>query len=580
MLKDGDKSLHCTEFNLLPMLCYLRFLTYASCLFGFSVYGQVDFTSSNLPILVIDTHGQAILDDPKITADLGIIDNGPGQRNNMSDAFNGYVGKIGIELRGSTSQNFPKKPYGLELRDDSGEGVSSSLLGMPAEEDWALVATYNDKSLMRDALAYKLGRDLGRYAARTRFCELVMKKDVVIEGVPAKENVYMGIYMLTEKIKRDKNRVDISKLDPEEISGDDLTGGYILKIDKYTGDSGNGFSSQIAPPNRNGNQSVSFQYEYPEYDEIVSEQRQYIQTFIRNFETTLNGSTYQDETNGYAKYIDVNSFVDFLIINELSKNVDGYRLSTFMYKDKDSKGGKMVMGPVWDFNLAFGNADYCQGAPVSGWMYNFNSVCSDDGFLVPFWWKRLLMDPNFRERLALRWEELRAGVFSTSAIHSYIDSVANVLDDEAVGRNFAKWPVLGVKIWPNFYVGDTYQQEVDWLKDWVRQRTSWLDANMPNVVTAIGEEAREKSFSLRAYPNPFTSELKLEYAVSSPCQVTLELFNSLGQRVARIEQDHVTPGTHLAVFNPAGMGDGVYYFKAGTSHDRSTVIRRVIKRPN
>jgi hypothetical protein len=560
------------------MLCYLRVLTYASCVFGFSVYGQVDFTSSNLPILVIDTHGQAIPDDPKITADLGIIDNGPGQRNNMSDAFHGYVGKIGIELRGSTSQDFPKKPYGLELRDDAGEGVSASLLGMPAEEDWALIATYNDKSLLRDALAYKLGRDLGRYAARTRFCELVMQRDVVIEGVPAKENVYMGIYMLTEKIKRDKNRVDISKLDPEEISGDDLTGGYILKIDKYTGDSGSGFPSQIAPPNRSGNQSVSFQYEYPEYDEIVSEQRQYIQTFIRNFESTLNGSTYQDETNGYAKYIDVNSFADFLIINELSKNVDGYRLSTFMYKDKDSKGGKMVMGPVWDFNLAFGNADYCQGAPVSGWMYNFNSVCSDDGFLIPFWWKRLLTDSNFRERLALRWAELRAGVFSTSSIHRYIDSVANVLDDEAAGRNFTKWPVLGVKIWPNFYVGDTYQQEVDWLKDWVLQRTAWLDANMPSVVTAIGDEAREKSFSLSAYPNPFTSELKLEYTVRNPCQVTLELFNSLGQRVARIEQDHVTPGTHLAVFNPAGMGDGVYYFKVGTSQDRSTVIRRVIKR--
>ena len=559
------------------MLCYLRFLTYALCVLGFSAYGQVDFTSSNLPILVIDTHGQDVLDDPKITADLGIIDNGPGQRNSMSDAFNGYAGKIGIELRGSTSQNFPKKPYGMELRDNSGEGVSSSLLGMPAEEDWALVATYNDKSLMRDALAYKLGRDLGRYAARTRFCELVMKKDVVIEGVPAKENVYLGIYMLTEKIKRDKNRVDISKLDPEEISGDDLTGGYILKIDKYTGDSGSGFPSQIAPPNRSGNQSVSFQYEYPAYDEIVSEQRQYIQTFIRNFETTLHGSTYQDETNGYVKYIDVDSFVDFLIINELSKNVDGYRLSTFMYKDKDSKGGKLVMGPVWDFNLAFGNADYCQGAPVSGWMYNFNSVCSEDGFLIPFWWKRLLSDPNFRERLALRWVALRAGVFSTSSIHHYIDSVANVLDDEAAGRNFTKWPVLGEKIWPNFYVGDTYQQEVDWLKDWVRQRASWLDANMPAVVTAIGDEAREKGFSMWAYPNPFTSELKLEYRVSNPCQVTLELFNSLGQRVARIEQDHVTPGTHLAVFNPTGMGDGVYYFKAHTSQDRSTIIRRVIK---
>src|SRR6185295_18577145 len=168
---------------------------------------QTTFSSSNLPIIVIDTHGSIIVDDPKISADMGIIYNGPGIRNNLTDAHNNFDGKIGIEIRGSSSQMFPKKQYGIELTDVSGSSIDVSLLGMPKKDDWVLFAPYNDKSLMRDALAYKLGRDQGRYASRAKYCE------VVINGV------YEGIYVLFEKVKRDKNRVNIDKLDPAEITG-------------------------------------------------------------------------------------------------------------------------------------------------------------------------------------------------------------------------------------------------------------------------------------------------------------------------------------------------------------------------
>lgn len=338
------------------------------------------FSSSNLPIIVINTNGLVIPDEPKIKADMGIIDNGNGVRNNLTDPFNNFNGKIGIELRGSSSQSFPKKQYSIEVQDDLGNGLDASLLGMPAEEDWVLFAPYNDKSLMRDVLAYKLGRDLGRYASRTRFCELVLNGQ------------YMGIYVLMEKVKRDVNRVNIAGLNPTEITGDDLTGGYIIKIDKETGSGNGGWNSAFPPLGRMGSQQIHFQYDYPSATEIVPEQRIYIQQYIYNFEASLNSSTYNDPVNGYAKYIDVESFIDFFIINEVSKNVDGYRLSTYLFKQKDSDGGKLHMGPMWDFNLGFGNANYCTQGNPEGWVTNFNSICGQDYWLIPFWWSKLYTD--------------------------------------------------------------------------------------------------------------------------------------------------------------------------------------------
>lgn len=562
-------------------------------LFYLNTSGQarVNFTGSNLPIIVIDVHDQEIVDDPKITADMGMIDNGPGQRNNIADAFTGYEGKIGIEIRGSSSQMFPKKPYGLELRDGDGDGVDATLLGMPEEEDWSLIATYNDKSLLRDALAYKIGRDLGRYAPRTRFCELVIKKDTVVEGTPTTTLGYKGIYMLTEKIKRDKYRVDINKLDPDEISGDNLTGGYILKIDKTTGDSGAGFDSKIKSVG--SGKTIQFQYEEPAYDDVVTEQKTYIQQFINAFEAALNGPDYKDADKGYAKYINVDSFIDFLIVNEISRNVDGYRLSTFMYKDKDSKGGKLVMGPVWDFNLGFGNADYCSGQLTTGWAYDFNSVCRDDGSQIPFWWSRLLTDTAFQKRLGDRWTTLRSGKLSTSSLHAYVDSVASVLDDEAAARNFQAWSVLDEYVWPNYYVGKTYQDEVDWLKEWVEDRAAWLDEHMPKrapkpddpdpeepepptTVTATSPEDTPLQFSVS--PNPFADALTVRYTLRKPGTWSIVLIDPLGRRLSSVEARHDLAGTYEVVLSPSGLTGGIYYVQATSAVDAQRVVRKVIKR--
>ncbi|MBN8575439.1 MAG: CotH kinase family protein [Cytophagales bacterium] len=514
--------------------------------FTFSVTAQT-FLSSNLPVIVINTNNQSILDEPKITADMGIIDNGPGQRNYVSDPFNNYAGKIGIEIRGSSSQMFPKKQYGIELRDATGNGISMPLLGMPAEEDWVLFAPYNDKSLMRDVLAYKLGRDLGRYAPRTRYCELVLNGQ------------YQGVYVLIEKIKRDKNRVDVKKLEPTDNSGNSVTGGYIIKIDKESGSGNGGWISNYAPPGRSGDQRIYYQYDYPKAANITAQQRTYIQQYMSTFEATLIGTDFANPVVGYTRFVDVDSFIDFFIVNEVSKNVDGYRLSTYLHKQRDSDGGKLLMGPVWDFNLGFGNCDYCTTGTPTGWVTSFNSVCPQDYWLIPFWWNRLYQDSNYRNRLAVRWAELRADKFSTPRIHAYIDSVYTVLNSESAIRNFQKWPVLGQYVWPNFYVGSTFQSEVVWLKDWVTNRMNWLDLNMPKIVTGV----EVKEFKVSVFPNPFHQELQVEYELEQGGDFTFEVCTPLGQSVVKHYQTQAQAGTYrFSVQAETPLLPGVYFYKA------------------
>lgn len=392
------------------------------------------FTTSNLPIVVINTNGQTIVDDPRIVCDMGVIDNGFGVINSISDPFNDYNGKISIEYRGSSSQTFPKKPYALETQDSIGNNNNVSLLDMPIENDWILYAPYSDKALMRNFLTFDLGRKMGHYSTRTVYCELVINGD------------YKGIYILMEKIKRDKDRVDIAKLDADDLAGDSLTGGYIVKFDKYTGTGGVDWLSDF--PNISGG-SLYIQYHYPEATALQPQQLNYIEQYVDSFEYALNGLNFADTSIGYAKYIDINSFIDFYIINEISKNIDGYRLSTYIHKDKQSKGGKLTMGPFWDFNLAFGNADYCNGGITSGW--EVNGGCGGNN---PFWFERLLDDTIYENKLKCRWEYLREKSFHQDSIFNFIDSMALYLND-AQQRNFQQWPTLGAYVWPNFYVGNS-----------------------------------------------------------------------------------------------------------------------------
>lgn len=493
-------------------------ILFAALLLLAGAQAQVSFQSSDLPIVVINTFGVEIPDEPKIMANMGIIYNGPGQRNFLNNSFNAYSGAIGIELRGSTSLALSdKKPYAVETRNADGSNLNVALLGMPSENDWVFLAPFSDKSLMRDVLTYTLAGRIMPWAPRARFVEVLVNGD------------YKGVYAILESIKRDNNRVNIATLNPDENTGDDLTGGYILKIDKWTGSSNDGFRSNFAPPGNPAGEVV-YQYHYPKPQDISGPQQAYIQQYMHTFESLMAATNYADPVSGYPSAIDVQSFVDFFLINEITRNVDGYRLSTFLYKNKNSNGGKLKMGPVWDFNIALGNANYCLGGETTGWAADFNTVCPGDYWLIPFWWDRLRDDPAFLSEIRTRWQQLRANTFSNAAIMGTIDSMAAVVQ-EAQGRNFQRWPILGQHVWPNNYVGVTYAAEVNYLKYWLGQRLAWMDGEIGAFPVPVNEPAPGNP--LRVFPNPAANAetVVFEFFADGAQWVELEIFDLTGRRV-------------------------------------------------
>lgn len=430
-----------------------------------STYGPVPSwfygisTSSNLPLVRINTNGATIVDDPRVNGTMGITDNGPGLRNYLTDPFNDFFGNIDIEIRGSTSQQYPKKGYGLELHDSLGGNLNASLLGMPAENDWILYGPYPDKTLLRNELTYHVFDQLGHYSPRYRYCELYIN------------NQYLGVYSLMEKIKIDNSRLDIPTLDADDNAGDSLTGGYILKIDKVTGSGTYSWVSPLDP-------DVWFIRHDPDDGLVTASQAAYIEDYVTDFEYALQGPSFADPDIGYRAYADVNSFIDFMLMQELGRTVDGYRSSSFLHKTTDSRGGKLRMGPMWDFNLSYGNANYCDSYLTAGWQYEFNIVCPGYTPHIPFWWDRFLDDPQFQNEIRCRWDYLRAGPLHTDSLHAWVDSVALHLN-ESMNRNFDRWPIMGVFVNWNYYVGATYADEINYLKTWLTNRTAWMDANLP-----------------------------------------------------------------------------------------------------
>lgn len=528
-------------------------LLFICCLLFGRAYAQVNFTDSDLPIVVIQTNSQIITDTARIVVDMGIIYNGVGNRNYMTDPFNHYYGKISIEIRGSTSQQYPKKSYGLETQDAVGNNLDTSLLGMPRENDWILYGAYPDKTLMRNEITYDLFREMGHYDARYRYVELVINGS------------YRGVYSLMERIKQDPNRVDIGKLTPADTSGNELTGGYIIKVDKLTGSSSSYWTS-VADPN------VRYLYHDPEDNELTLHQKNYIRQYVENFENTMLSPGFADQLTGYPSLIEVNSFVDFMIMQELGRTVDGYRSSSFMYKEKDSRGGLLHAGPMWDFNLSYGNADYCAAYDTAGYQMHFNDTCPSFTSYIPFFWERFLDDTAFTSRLRCRWEQLRSTVFSEDSIHQRIDALAARLN-ESQARNFTRWPILGVYVNWNYFVGNTYQEELDYLKWWFKARMSWLDQNWPGTCNSVflGNEVVAGMPPHQAFPNPARDYFMLR--IYEPVQVSgarFILVDAAGRTV--LEQDDIQ--ANELMIHRGDLPAGLYYYRL--SSPAFTVAGKVI----
>jgi hypothetical protein len=497
------------QLNSMKRLLFLLLFVYTFQCFASA---QV-LTESNLPIIVINSNGEEITADGRVDASMKIYFKEDGSTNSINDVPNDFDGSIGIKLRGQTSLFlFDKKSYSVETRDAEGQDSTYNLLGMPKESDWVLHGPFSDKSLMRNALLYTMADDILAYSPRVQMVEIVVNDD------------YKGVYLFTEKIKRDDSRVDISKLKDDDIDGLDVTGGYILKFDKADQEE----IGWMSPYSISEAQPTNFIYDYPSWDDIVPEQKTYIQDWMTQFENVLSSNNFADPDEGYSKYINVESFIDHMLLNELSRNVDGYRLSTYMYKTKDKVDdlGQLYMGPVWDYNLAFGNAEYCRGWDPGGWAYNFNEDCSDDYWQVHFWWKRLLEDPIFAEEVKQKWMKLRNGKFSNPNINAWIDGFEDQLEVPQA-RNFERWPVLGIYVWPNKFIGDTYKEEVDYLRGWLMERLEWMDQDFDIELSVETDFTDEQ---LQISPNPAIDILELRGEVVKE-NMTYEIISLTGKQM-------------------------------------------------
>jgi hypothetical protein len=496
--------------------------------------------------------------ETKVDCLMDIKYNGPGNITYVSDSANVYSGRIGIEIRGATSSGYPQKPFNIETRDSAGHNNNVSLLGMPKDNDWVLISNYGDRSLMRNLLPHILFREMGNYSPRFELCEVLIDSN------------YKGIYLFGEKIKRDNNRVHIANLTPADTLGDALTGGYMLQQNYW--DPSNSFQSNYSPINYPG-LDIHFLYEYPKPPGIRPAQKAYIAAYVDSLETALYSAEFADTSIGYRKYLDTKSFIDYFLVNEVARNADGFKKSIFYYKNKNSNGGKLKAGPVWDFDWAWKNISACSmfaGFDGSGWAHHVND-CGQQDINSSEWYIRMLQDSTFRNELRCTYESYRKTMLDTSHIFNYIDSTGlRVINAQA--RHFYKWPILGeaVAAPETGPLATTYYGELDSLKSWIGTRLHWLDANIPGLCTTTSGIADHGSGpAVTCFPNPTDNQL----TISIPGQLTgsrFNIYNVLGKNMQSGRL--LSESTHIPT---AHWPSGMYLLRVGAAEPFTTI--KIIK---
>lgn len=365
--------------------------------------------------------------------------------------------KVGIGARGSSTLGYPKVSLNLELRDEFEDDDNRELLGMPSDSDWVLYAPNNfEPILIHNPYAHQLYRDLDRYSSRTRFVELFLITDRV-NGTVRYPGTYAGIYVLQERIRRSPDRVAVDKLEPEHTRAPQVTGGYLLKVDR-TGPGEGGFWS--------ANQGMV--YVEPSEAEIRlperTAQRQYLQTHFDAFGAALYGANWRNPNTGYRAYIDVDAWIDYHLVNVLTFNVDALRLSAYLYKPRN---GKITFGPQWDFDRALNSTD---GRDANPRIWSAPNGSGTDFFneTTQAWWGRLFQDPDFFQQWIDRYQDLRAGHFSTTNLHRLVDQLTGEVR-KAQPREQSKW---GGSAPPR----GGFQGEINSLKAWLSNRVTFMDS--------------------------------------------------------------------------------------------------------
>ncbi len=426
---------------------------------------------TNLGMIVIDTFGQSINQTDYATVATAYYDTAPNGRSSLDDSPE-YMSLAGLKLRGTYSlwlndyqTGLPgdvrmgvKPSYRLELRDELGDDLKASILGLPKESDWVLYSLYDDKTLMRDYLSYQWFNETGNWAPSGRYIELYVNED----GGEVTADDYVGLYVLLQKIEIGDDLVDIKELDPEDSTEPRVTGGYLIQQDRI--EPGDTFLET--------NRGYEFIYSNPDTKDISAEQQAYLLSYMNEFEAVLYGTDFADPVDGYAKYIDVDSFIDMHIMQEVSKNWDGYKYSSFFYKDRD---GKLTAGPIWDMNITFGVSHYSWGTDWTNpspeyWHYSLISSSDYSSQYYP----RLFQDAEFKQKYIDRFNELLHTVFTEQNMTQDMDVMAAYLD-EAQQRHFERWDnLMGEYIWPAAWWGQTYEEELNIMRNWIHARLMWI----------------------------------------------------------------------------------------------------------
>ncbi len=379
----------------------------------------VKFSDTGLPAFYLSTGGQEILDKENyVKGTYRVV------RGFTGEAL--HEGDVDVRGRGNSTWNMPKKPYRLRL------STAAELLGMPSNRHWALMANYADRSLIRNDVAFEISRRLGlEYTPRQQYADFFLNGE------------YMGNYNVTEHIREGKQRVNI----------DEENGGYMLEADGF------GYSEPVFFETP---REMPITVKYPGDGDITAAQFDYIKDYFTAFEDALFADNFADPEAGYQRYLDLTTFVNYYLANEIAGNSDLY-WSMRMYK-KSASDPLIYTGPVWDVDLGFNN-DNRIGDAVKKLMLT-------DAHAPKQWIARIAEDPNFRRAVRTRWNAVKADL---ATINQYVDRQANLLSYSQVG-NFQRWDILQEpNIHFNWYVGNTYQDYVDFIKTYLTERIAWLD---------------------------------------------------------------------------------------------------------
>jgi hypothetical protein len=427
-----------------------------------ALYIARDFdATSDIPLVIVDGYGQGQPTDQEVWVDAAIMTFEPAGGEAKLSALPTLANRIAYHVRGESSSRFPQKSYRIELRDDADRDVDHPVLGMPAESDWALVAPYYDRALLRNPFIYSLGSDMGLEAPRVRYAEVYIN----YENRPVTSSDYAGIYFVTETVKNATNRLNLSQLRPQDTLLPAISGGYIIKFEVGVAQPPTITCTGSRPLSGSGGGTCFSDLELVDPDPPTPEQQGWVTGYIQQFHDSLHTTPMGD----YASAIDLPSFVDYFIVNELSRNLDEFTRSAYFHKDRD---GKLTAGPLWDYNFSM-DCGRASNRPPEGWQYGLRRTGND-------WFPMLVTDPAFMAAVVTRWQELRQGLLSTAGIEQRIAAVSAPLAN-AVERDFARWPVSVVYASGQTFLGPTaatWGGQVQAIRDWLLKRMAWMDTQL------------------------------------------------------------------------------------------------------